>query len=226
MPCVSRSSSSVAASVVERVVVVERAGHELDVAGQPRPDLLAPRRAGVLLGRLAGQRLEVAVAPVAPGEAEHHEAGRQQAPVGQVVDGRDQLLAGQVAGDAEDHQRARAPGSAAAAGPAGRAAGSTRRLLVDGSGLLSGIARVEQLRDTGGAVGQVQAQQRAAALGERLPVAGGLGGLQLRRSVYGLPGTGRSSVDRAGDLQERRRPAGRPCGTGRWSAGTAAPSRR
>ena len=36
--------------------------------------------------------------------------GRQQAAVGQVVDRRDQLLAGQVAGDAEDDDRAR-PGT-------------------------------------------------------------------------------------------------------------------
>ena len=36
--------------------------------------------------------LEVAVAPVAPGEAEQHEAGRQQPAVGEVVDRRDELL--------------------------------------------------------------------------------------------------------------------------------------
>ena len=96
-----------ARELVEGGVVVERPGHELDVAGQPGPHLVAPGGAGVGLGRLPGHRLEVAVAPVAAGEAEHHEAGRQQAPVGQVVDGRQQLLAGQVTGDAEDDQRAR-----------------------------------------------------------------------------------------------------------------------
>ena len=92
---------------VEGLVVVEGAGHELDVARQPLPDLLVPGRPGVLLGRLAGQVLEVAVAPVAAGEAEQDEVRRQQPAVGQVVDGRQQLLAGQVAGDPEDDERAR-----------------------------------------------------------------------------------------------------------------------
>ena len=40
---------------------------------------------------------EVLVAPVAAGEAEQREVGRQQAAVGQVVDRRHQLLARQVA---------------------------------------------------------------------------------------------------------------------------------
>ena len=47
------------------------------------------------------------VVPVAAGEPGEREARRQQAAVGQVVDRRHQLLAGQVAGDAEDHQTAR-----------------------------------------------------------------------------------------------------------------------
>ncbi len=68
--------------------------------------------------------LEVAVAPVAAGEAEQREARRQQAAVGQVVDRRDQLLAGQVAGDAEHDERARPGHPRAAAGPGRRAAGS------------------------------------------------------------------------------------------------------
>ena len=92
---------------VERLVVVERAGDELDVARQSPPDLLVPGRPGVLLGRLAGQALEVAVAPVAAREAEQHEVRRQQPAVGEVVDRRQQLLAGQVAGDPEDDEGAR-----------------------------------------------------------------------------------------------------------------------
>ena len=74
--------------LVERGVVVERAADELDVAGQPGPHLLPPRGTGVLLGRLVRHRLEVAVAPVPAGEAQHHETGRQEPPVGQVVDRR------------------------------------------------------------------------------------------------------------------------------------------
>ena len=60
-----------------------------------------------LLGRAARQLREVAVAPVAAGEADQREAGWQQAAVGEVVDGRDELLARQVPGDAEDDQGAR-----------------------------------------------------------------------------------------------------------------------
>ena len=56
---------------------------------------------------VAGELGELAVAPVAAGESEQHEPRRQQTAVGQVVDRRDQLLAGQVAGDAEHDQRAR-----------------------------------------------------------------------------------------------------------------------
>ena len=50
---------------------------------------------------------EVLVRPVPAGEADEREAGRQQPAVGQVVDGRQQLLARQVAGHAEHHQDAR-----------------------------------------------------------------------------------------------------------------------
>ena len=140
--------------------------------------------------RLAGQRLEVAVAPVAAGEAEHHEAGRQQAPVGQVVDGRDELLAGQVAGDAEDDQRARlrdprqppvlrVPQRVAPLRRARRRSRSSPSERVCG--------RVQQLGDARGPVGQVQVQQRAAPPGQRLPVAGGLRRLQLRRRCTACP---------------------------------------
>ena len=131
--------------------------------------------AGVLLRGLAGQRLEVAVAPVAAGEAEQHEAGRQQAAVGQVVDGRDQLLAGQVAGDAEDDQRARLRDRAAAAGRAGRAAGSPAQPRpARGRAVTPCDSPREQLREPGGAVGEVQPQQRAgrvrrAPAGRRRP---------------------------------------------------------
>ena len=51
---------------------------------------------------------EVLVGPVAPREPDEREPRRQQAAVGQVVDGRHELLAGQVAGDAEEHEAARA----------------------------------------------------------------------------------------------------------------------
>src|SRR5699024_836865 len=49
---------------------------------------------------------EVVVGPVAAAEADQAEAGRQQTAVGEVVDRRQQLLAREVAGDAEHHHRA------------------------------------------------------------------------------------------------------------------------
>jgi hypothetical protein len=58
---------------------------------------------GVLLHRVVGDLREVLVFPVPAGEPDQGEAGRQQPSVGQVIDGRHQLLAGQVAGDAEQH---------------------------------------------------------------------------------------------------------------------------
>ena len=96
-------------------VVVELARHEPDAGHELLPDRLAPRRARAVLGGLLDERRELLVAEVLPGEADEGESGRQQAAVGQVVDGRDELLAGQVAGDAEQDQAARAgdPGQAA-----------------------------------------------------------------------------------------------------------------
>ena len=93
--------------VVECRVVVERPRDELDAPGQPSPHVVPPRRAGVRLRRLSRHRLELGVAPVAACESDHHEPGREQPTVGQVVDGGQQLLLGQVAGHPEDDQRAR-----------------------------------------------------------------------------------------------------------------------
>ncbi len=193
----SRSSSSVCGELVERGVVVERAADELDVAGQPRPDLLPPRGAGVLLGRLVGQRLEVAVAPVAPGEAEHDEAGRQQPPVGQVVDGRDQLLAGQVAGDAEDHQSAglRDPRQPAVLRVAQRvhAASSLRivHVVIVTRAALRPHPAAGRRPPPGrsGAAAAAAAPGRPGPAGRRRPARPA-----ARRRCTACPGTGRSSV--------------------------------
>ena len=170
--------------------------HELDVAGQPGPHLVAPRGAGVLLGRLAGQRLEVAVAPVAAGEAEHHEAGRQQPPVGQVVDGRDQLLAGQVAGHAEDHQRARLRDPRQP--PVLRVAQRVHRRLLVRRDQRQPPAAVERASSSWAtpAARSVRCRRSSgrSAAGERLPVAGGLGGLQLAEACTACPAPRRSSA--------------------------------
>ena len=92
---------------VEGGVVVEAAGDEADALGEGAPHLLAERGARVLLDRLVDDLAEVLVGPVAPGEPDEREAGRQQPAVGEVVDRRHELLAGEVAGDAEEHQAAR-----------------------------------------------------------------------------------------------------------------------
>ena len=129
--------------LVEGVVVVEGALDEADAAGQLLPDLLAPRRAGVLAGGVAGQLGELRVAPVAAGEAEQREVGGQQAAVGQVVDRRQQLLARQVAGDAEDDQRAGLghPGQPPVPRIPQRVGGSSSVLEVRQEGPPSGPAR-------------------------------------------------------------------------------------
>ena len=94
--------------VVERIVVVDIALHEPETARDLAPGGLAKRRARVVLHRVVHDLHEVLVGPVTPGEPDEREPGRQQPAVGQVIDSRHQLLACQVAGDSEDHERARA----------------------------------------------------------------------------------------------------------------------
>ena len=62
----------------------------------------------MLLDSLMHDLGEVLVRPGPPCEPDQRETRRQQAPVGQVIDRRHQLLGGQVTGDAENHQDARA----------------------------------------------------------------------------------------------------------------------
>ncbi|OPZ56714.1 MAG: hypothetical protein BWY91_00131 [bacterium ADurb.BinA028] len=93
---------------VEGTVVVEGARHEPDALGQGAPYVLAEGGAGMLTDGVVDDLAEVLVGPVAPREPDEAEPGRQQAAVGQVVDGRHELLAGQVAGYPEEHEAARA----------------------------------------------------------------------------------------------------------------------
>ena len=92
----------------ERSFIVEGAPHEADAPGQPVPHLLTERRAGVLLDRVVDDLAEILVGPVPSGEPNQCERGWKKAPVGQVVDRRHQLLAGEIARDTEDHHTARA----------------------------------------------------------------------------------------------------------------------
>ncbi len=93
---------------VERLVVAELTGDEPDSLGDLLPDRVPEWGPGVLLDRPVRDLGEVFVLPVAAGEADQREAGGEQSPVGQVVDGRHELLTGQVPGNAEDDQDARA----------------------------------------------------------------------------------------------------------------------
>ncbi len=95
------------AQCLERRVVVEVAGDEPHPLGELLPDLFAEVGAGVLTDGVMHDLREVLVLPVAAGETHQGEARRQQTAVGQVVDGRHQLLAGQVSGDAEDDEPGR-----------------------------------------------------------------------------------------------------------------------
>ena len=93
--------------LVERRVVAERPGHEPDALAELLPHRVTERRPRVLLHRPVGDLGEILVLPVPPGEADEREARRQQAPIGQVVDGRHQLLAREVTGDPEHDQHTR-----------------------------------------------------------------------------------------------------------------------
>src|SRR4029077_2664808 len=90
----------------ERGLVVELAPNEPQTVRQPLPDRLAKRGTAVLFDVIVYYLGESVVIPVAAGEAHQGEGRRQQAAVGQVVDGRHDLLVGQVAGYAEKHHGA------------------------------------------------------------------------------------------------------------------------
>ncbi len=94
------------AQPAERVVVAELAGDEADALQQLLPRLLTERRARVLADGVVDDVREVLVLPVAAREADQREPGWQQTPVREVVHGGHELLAGQVARHAEDHERA------------------------------------------------------------------------------------------------------------------------
>src|ERR671910_684161 len=93
---------------VERPLVVEAPGDEADALGQGTPDLLAERRPSPFTHRLVDDLAEVLVGPVPAREADEREPRREEPAVREVVDGRHELLASQVAGDTEEHQGARA----------------------------------------------------------------------------------------------------------------------
>ena len=86
--------------------VVEGPGREDDVAGELGPEL-GEVGAAALRQRLLELGAEVVVGPVAAGEADDREFGRAGSPPRQVIQRRDELAVGQVAGRPEQHHRAR-----------------------------------------------------------------------------------------------------------------------
>jgi hypothetical protein len=70
------------------------------------PDFLAEGRPGMILDGLPGVVGEVFRRPVASREADESESGGQEAPIGQVVDRRKELLASQIAGHPEHDEGA------------------------------------------------------------------------------------------------------------------------
>ena len=59
------------------------------------------------LDGVADELAEILVCPIPSGESDQGEVGGQQSAIGEVVDGRHQLLAGEIARDSEDDDSAR-----------------------------------------------------------------------------------------------------------------------
>ena len=93
--------------LAERRRVVEGPLDEPDALCELAPHVLVERGAGVLLDGVVDELGEVLVLPVASGEPDQREPGRQEPPVREVVHRGHQLLAGQVARHAEDDEGAR-----------------------------------------------------------------------------------------------------------------------
>ena len=88
------------------LVVVELAAMIIKVLREVVPEFLLHGLAGKLLRRLLHFLAENVIALVAPREADDHHARGQVAVGGEVVERGHQLAVGEVAGRAEDHERA------------------------------------------------------------------------------------------------------------------------
>ena len=108
---IGRASGSVklgdrVGQTLERFRIIERALYETDTGRKLLPSRFLERRTAMRLHVLLDEVLEMVLGPVAACEACQTEAWRQQATVGQIVDGGEQLLTGQIAGHAENHDAA------------------------------------------------------------------------------------------------------------------------
>jgi hypothetical protein len=92
--------------VVEGRVGDEITLHEPDPGGELLPHRVPPRRPDPVADRVEHLGGELLGGPVTAAVADETESGGQQTPVGEVVDRREELLARQVAGDAEDDESA------------------------------------------------------------------------------------------------------------------------
>ena len=94
--------------VAEGLLVADLTRYEPDALRELSPHFLSERGSGMLLDGRMHDLGEVLMLPGPPREPDQGETRRKQTPIGQVVDRRHQLLGRQIAGDAEDHQHARA----------------------------------------------------------------------------------------------------------------------
>ncbi len=92
---------------LEGLVVVERALDEPESASQLLPHRLPKRSPRVPLHALAHHRGELLVGPLPAREPDQGKPGRQQPPVGQVVNRGQDLFPGKIAGDPENHHAGR-----------------------------------------------------------------------------------------------------------------------
>ena len=85
-------------------IIVECSRDKSDSLGQLCPDILVELGTCVFLDRVVNDLHEVLVVPIASGEPDEREAGRQQATIGEVIDGGHEFLTRQVAGHAKDDE--------------------------------------------------------------------------------------------------------------------------
>ena len=164
---------------VEGGRVVEGARHEPEPLGEVAPDVLAERGPRMVTHGLVDDLPEVLVGPVTAGEPHEGEARRQQAPVGEVVDRRHQLLARRGRRSPRTSPCRTGRRSGAAAGPARCGGGWCPPRPGLGSCVSStgshrglGSAHAEHLLELGQSgvvLGQVQLEHGAPVRREHLP---------------------------------------------------------
>src|SRR2546421_3408448 len=196
MPCVSRRSSRVCASVSKAA----------SSSNEPGTNLMLPA-ARAQTSSFHGVRAWSCAASLAS-------ASKSPSPQSRRANPRTTKLGGSMPRLARSYRagmsflRARSPVTPKITRAQGSGIRGSRRSCGSRSGLPTldllgqGPGGGHQPGDARRAVSQVQMQKRAAALRQRLPVTGGLCRLQRAEAVW-LPGYRQVGADRAGDLEER-----------------------